>query len=145
MENLTNSGIALITVIAALSQLAAFHEPTREVQSTQSERTGARSEGQSAAPGDEWGDVTNVSQDEGASMMPALVVDGASSVHLAWMGYPVVGDTVYGYRRQRILQGRHFLHAAGISFVHPITGAQVQFEAPLPAELQRVIDHLRPA
>jgi 23S rRNA pseudouridine1911/1915/1917 synthase len=33
-------------------------------------------------------------------------------VHLAWLGYPVVGDRVYGRRRQRLLRDRHFLHAA---------------------------------
>jgi len=66
-------------------------------------------------------------------------------VHLAWMGYPVVGDTVYGYRKQEILQGRHFLHAAGISFDHPSTGEKVEFASSLPADLQQVINHLRPA
>ena len=66
-------------------------------------------------------------------------------VHLAWMGFPVVGDTVYGRRRQNILKNRHFLHAAGINFIHPVTGEEVKFEIPLPEDLQQVIDGLRPA
>nr|HID14280.1 RluA family pseudouridine synthase [Anaerolineae bacterium] len=64
-------------------------------------------------------------------------------VHLAWLGYPVVGDAVYGLRRQRLLRGRHFLHAARLRFVHPATGEAVEFEAPLPSELAAVLKRLR--
>ncbi len=64
-------------------------------------------------------------------------------VHLAWLGYPVVGDEVYGHRRQRLLQGRHFLHAARLRFTHPITGEEVALEAPLPPELADVLKRLR--
>jgi 23S rRNA pseudouridine1911/1915/1917 synthase len=64
-------------------------------------------------------------------------------VHLAWMGYPVVGDEVYGYRRQRLLQGRHFLHAARLRFTHPVSGEELEFEAPLPPELAMILKRLR--
>jgi len=64
-------------------------------------------------------------------------------VHLAWLGYPVVGDRVYGHRRQPLLQGRHFLHAARLGFTHPVTGEKVEFEAPLPLELAAVLRRLR--
>jgi 23S rRNA pseudouridine1911/1915/1917 synthase len=64
-------------------------------------------------------------------------------VHLAWMGYPVVGDTTYGYRRQRLLQHRHFLHAARICFAHPVTGEEMTLEAPLPPQLADVLERLR--
>jgi 23S rRNA pseudouridine1911/1915/1917 synthase len=64
-------------------------------------------------------------------------------VHLAWLGYPVVGDTVYGRRRQRLLQERHFLHAAQLCFTHPATGEEVTFKAPLPVELFAVLEHLQ--
>ena len=64
-------------------------------------------------------------------------------VHLAWLGYPVVGDAVYGYRRQRLLQGRHFLHASRIRFTHPTTGQEIEFEATLPDELVAVLERLR--
>jgi len=66
-------------------------------------------------------------------------------VHLAWMGYPVVGDAVYGYRRQRILKERHFLHAAGIRFIHPSTGEEMKLQSPLPKELKRVLGSLQAA
>jgi len=64
-------------------------------------------------------------------------------VHLAWLGHPVVGDAVYGRRRQRLLQDRHFLHAAHLRFTHPTTGEEVTFEAPLPPELATVLKRLR--
>lgn len=64
-------------------------------------------------------------------------------VHLAWLGYPVVGDAVYGRRRQRLLRGRHFLHAARLRFTHPARGEEVEFEAPLPPKLAAVLKRLR--
>lgn len=66
-------------------------------------------------------------------------------VHLAWLGHPVVGDTVYGRRRQRLLQGRHFLHAARLRFTHPVTGEEVECKAPLPPELEAVLRQLHRA
>jgi 23S rRNA pseudouridine1911/1915/1917 synthase len=64
-------------------------------------------------------------------------------VHLAWLGHPVVGDAIYGHRRQRLLRSRHFLHAARLRFTHPATGEEVEFEAPLPPKLANVLDQLR--
>jgi 23S rRNA pseudouridine1911/1915/1917 synthase len=64
-------------------------------------------------------------------------------VHLAWLGYPVVGDAVYGRSRQRLLRGRHFLHAARLCFTHPTTGEEVEFKASLPSELAAVLKRLR--
>lgn len=64
-------------------------------------------------------------------------------VHMKWLGYPLVGDVVYGRRRQRLLRDRHFLHAARLRFVHPATGEELALEAPLPSELEAVLDRLR--
>lgn len=64
-------------------------------------------------------------------------------VHLAWMGYPVVGDTMYGRRRRRLLQRRHFLHATRLRFTHPASGEEVGFESPLPPELADLLKRLR--
>lgn len=55
-------------------------------------------------------------------------------VHLATIGHPVVGDTLYGAPRQPEL-GRFFLHAREITFSHPTTGEPVTVSAPLPPEL----------
>ena len=63
-------------------------------------------------------------------------------VHLAWMGYPVVGDIIYGRRRQALLPSRHFLHACRLRFSHPTTGEAVEFESTLPPELKAVLKKL---
>lgn len=63
-------------------------------------------------------------------------------VHLKAIGHPVAGDPVYGSgntRRGLALQ-RQFLHAYQLKFTHPTTGAPLEFEAPLPADLQTVLD-----
>jgi 23S rRNA pseudouridine1911/1915/1917 synthase len=64
-------------------------------------------------------------------------------IHLAWLGHPVVGDLVYGFRKQRIKMKRFFLHAAELELDSPSTGERLKFEAPLPAGLQNVLDKLR--
>jgi 23S rRNA pseudouridine1911/1915/1917 synthase len=69
-------------------------------------------------------------------------------VHLASAGLPLLGDPVYG-RGGRAARGRDAfelrrpaLHAAVLGFEHPQSGARLRFEAPLPADLTRVIDAL---
>ncbi|HEC33307.1 MAG TPA: RluA family pseudouridine synthase [Chloroflexi bacterium] len=64
-------------------------------------------------------------------------------VHLAWLGYPVVGDRVYGRRRQPLLSDRHFLHARQLRFTHPVSKEELTLTAPLPAELATLLEHLR--
>ncbi len=64
-------------------------------------------------------------------------------VHLAWLKCPVVGDTVYGRRKNPFGLERQFLHAWRLRFEHPRTGEIVRLEAPLPPELQAVLDGLR--
>ncbi len=64
-------------------------------------------------------------------------------VHLAYIGHPIVGDSVYGTRRRPPVPcPRQFLHAQQISFRLPGTGEQVHFTSPLPADLQAVLDAL---
>jgi 23S rRNA pseudouridine1911/1915/1917 synthase len=64
-------------------------------------------------------------------------------VHLTYAGYPIVGDKVYGHRKQRILTGRHFLHAAKLSIRHPSDGSDLSVQAPLPQELQDALEALQ--
>ncbi len=80
-------------------------------------------------------------------------------VHLAHVGHPVVGDAVYGAGRERGFSGaargwalelakrtpRQFLHAAELRFVHPGTGEEMTFRAPLPDDLRRVLEWARGA
>lgn len=61
-------------------------------------------------------------------------------VHMAFIDCPIVGDTVYGYRKPKI--ARQFLHAARLCFDHPRTGERLCFESPLPPYLQEYLDSL---
>lgn len=63
-------------------------------------------------------------------------------VHMTFIGCPVVGDTIYGFRKPSIKIGRMFLHAKSITFRHPITDAEIAIETDLPPELQQVLDKL---
>jgi 23S rRNA pseudouridine1911/1915/1917 synthase len=85
-------------------------------------------------------------------------------VHMASIGHPVVGDTLYGAAGQlteqiaakpsaaqgakrktdleKLRLGRNFLHAAELEFAHPITGKPLQLRAPLPVELEEFIRRL---
>jgi 23S rRNA pseudouridine1911/1915/1917 synthase len=57
-------------------------------------------------------------------------------VHLASIGLPIVGDTVYGRSRNQAADlARPALHAAALGFVHPRSGESMRFTAPLPADL----------
>jgi 23S rRNA pseudouridine1911/1915/1917 synthase len=64
-------------------------------------------------------------------------------VHFAFLKCPVAGDTVYGRKRATIALRRHFLHAARLSLRLPGSGEQRTFEAPLPEELEGVLEELR--
>lgn len=64
-------------------------------------------------------------------------------VHLAYINAPIVGDQVYGYRKQRVKMKRNFLHAAEIRFDHPVTGERLTFTSELPAGLKNIMDKLR--
>ena len=76
-------------------------------------------------------------------------------VHMAHAGHGLVGDPVYGGKRKLPLKAvspaaaaavqgfpRQALHAAVLGFVHPVTGARVRFEAPLPADINNVLEAL---
>ena len=61
-------------------------------------------------------------------------------VHLAAIGYPVVGDTTYGSHIKSL--ARQFLHAGKIGFNLPSTGKWVEFESALPPDLEQVLAEL---
>jgi 23S rRNA pseudouridine1911/1915/1917 synthase len=60
-------------------------------------------------------------------------------VHLAWLKVPVVGDTVYGRKKNSLGLSRQFLHAWRLGFNHPRTEQPLQFEAPLDEGLQQIL------
>lgn len=64
-------------------------------------------------------------------------------VHLAYIGCPVAGDTVYGHKHATIAIDRHFLHATRLTILLPGEAESHTFEAPLPLELADVLGRLR--
>jgi 23S rRNA pseudouridine1911/1915/1917 synthase len=73
-------------------------------------------------------------------------------VHMQSLGHPVVGDTLYGAPAKiagldsnagGVTLPRNFLHAAHLRLTHPITGKDLDLEAPLPTELTDLLDRLR--
>ncbi|MGR3377354.1 RluA family pseudouridine synthase [Salipiger abyssi] len=77
-------------------------------------------------------------------------------VHMAHAGHGLVGDPVYGGRRKPPLKAlgpqateavsgftRQALHAAELGFAHPVTGAHLRFEAPLPEDMAALLGALR--
>ena len=62
-------------------------------------------------------------------------------VHLAYLGYPVLGDDVYG--KSSVLLDRQFLHAGRLGFRHPTTDRWMEHRVGLPADLERVLTALR--
>ncbi|MCM3746276.1 RluA family pseudouridine synthase [Paenibacillus pasadenensis] len=63
-------------------------------------------------------------------------------VHLKYIGHPLAGDPVYGRNKTVALNGQA-LHAALLGFTHPRTGERLEFEAPIPEDMQHVLTSLR--
>ncbi len=80
------------------------------------------------------------------SLVEVLPITGRTHqirVHVAAVGHPVIGDKVYGGRRERKSRWRvprHLLHAWKLAFAHPRTGAWVESVAPLPPDFQEFLD-----
>ncbi len=64
-------------------------------------------------------------------------------VHAKHMGHPVVGDPLYGYKKQRFALDGQLLHAFRLTLTHPVTGERMCFEAPLPDYFERVLTVLQ--
>ena len=60
-------------------------------------------------------------------------------VHLASIGHPVLGDSIYGEAPGDPALGRAMLHAAVLGFVHPTTGEYAEYRAPLPPDMERAV------
>ena len=63
-------------------------------------------------------------------------------VHCRYMGHPIVGDPVYGSKKQKFELKGQLLHAFRLSLDHPRTGERMTFESPLPDHFKRVLDIL---
>ena len=60
-------------------------------------------------------------------------------VHMAHIGHPVVGDRLYGYKKQQFNLEGQLLHAYELSLSHPATGERMAFTAPLPDDFKNIL------
>ncbi len=65
-------------------------------------------------------------------------------VHMQHIGFPLVGDPVYGRKTGPEFQ-RQALHARRLSFTHPVTGKELRFQQPLPDDFEDLLNELRDA
>ncbi len=90
---------------------------------------------------------------KGVSLLKVAIATGRTHqirVHLSAIGHPIVGDPTYGGVHRRVpgdLRAvmrleRPFLHAARLSFTHPTDGRRVDFDSPLPPDLESVVDEI---
>ena len=64
-------------------------------------------------------------------------------VHMAYIGHPILGDTVYGAKKPVPGLTGQCLHATGLRFVHPRTGEPVELHCPLPPEFTAILQKLQ--
>ena len=64
-------------------------------------------------------------------------------VHMAHIGHPILGDTVYGHKKPELGQGSQCLHAGALCFRHPRDGRPVMVFAPLPEYFEAVLTKLK--
>jgi 23S rRNA pseudouridine1911/1915/1917 synthase len=90
---------------------------------------------------------------DGVSLLRVAIATGRTHqirVHLSAIGHPIVGDSTYGGVRRRTAAHlravqrleRPFLHSARLAFTHPADGRRVEFDSPLPLDLQSVLDEI---
>jgi 23S rRNA pseudouridine1911/1915/1917 synthase len=97
--------------------------------------------------------ITHAQHFRGVTLVHVAIATGRTHqirVHLGAIGHPLVGDSVYGGGRKRVpgdlravarLQ-RPFLHSSRIAFAHPGDGRRLEVTAPLPPDLQGVLDEI---
>ncbi|MGZ5000683.1 MAG: 23S rRNA pseudouridine(955/2504/2580) synthase RluC [Methylomonas sp.] len=95
---------------------------------------------------------TRLKQYQDATLVHAAPKTGRTHqirVHAAWLGHPIIGDDRYGETEvnknfKKRGYKRLFLHAEQLQFVHPVTGTALHFIAPLPEDLQDLLNHEKP-
>ena len=61
-------------------------------------------------------------------------------MHLSYLGHPILGDTLYGKKKDII--SRQLLHAYKLEFIHPISKEYVSYVAPIPEDFKQFIDQV---
>jgi 23S rRNA pseudouridine1911/1915/1917 synthase len=97
--------------------------------------------------------VTFARHFKGVSLIKVAIATGRTHqirVHLSAIGHPIVGDVTYGGVRRRVGNNlravmrleRPFLHASRLCFAHPSEDRRLEFDSPLPLELEAVVEDL---
>ncbi len=100
--------------------------------------------------------VTFAKHYKGVSLVKVAIATGRTHqirVHLSAIGHPIVGDSTYGGLHRRTTANlravqrleRPFLHAARLAFTHPTDGRRVEFDSPLPPDLESVLEDIEAA
>ena len=95
--------------------------------------------------------VTSARHFKGVSLIKVAIATGRTHqirVHLSAIGHPIVGDATYGGVHRRVGSNlravmrleRPFLHAGRLCFTHPVDGRRVDFDSPLPPDLESVLE-----
>jgi 23S rRNA pseudouridine1911/1915/1917 synthase len=127
------------------------HAGTRRTFLMEDRGDGLRGSARGRPPSDAREAITHISRVEtlaGATLVACKLETGRTHqirIHLSESQNPLVGERVYirGFRGTVIEAPRLMLHAAELGFVHPATETQVQWEQPLPPEMQAVLDSLK--
>lgn len=64
-------------------------------------------------------------------------------VHMSYIGHPLVGDPVYGYKKQKFNLKGQMLHAKKLGFIHPTKNEYMEFETDIPPYFKRILNILR--
>lgn len=84
--------------------------------------------------------------DKGVSLIKCTLETGRTHqirVHMASIGHPLVGDLVYGFKKQKFKIEGQALHAKTLGFIHPRTGEYIEFTSELPEYFKELLDKLR--
>ena len=83
--------------------------------------------------------------DKGISLVKCTLETGRTHqirVHMASIGHPLVGDLVYGYKRQKFNVEGQVLHAKTLGFIHPRTNEYMEFTSELPEYFKELLNKL---
>jgi len=91
-------------------------------------------------------DYRKIGAAQGMSLLEIVMATGVTHqirVHLTAIGWPIVGDALYGTEeKERFGLQRHFLHDRGLEFRHPDSQRTVMLESKLPGDLTEVLERL---
>lgn len=86
-----------------------------------------------------------LAQGDGMSFLKLVPQTGRTHqlrVHMAYLGCPLAGDWLYGKEEPELI-GRPALHSYALKLIHPVTGEELELTAPVPADMERLMEDMR--